>query len=210
MEKRKVLIVGGVAGGATAATRLRRLDETAEIIMFERGAHVSFANCGLPYHIGDVIKSRDALLVTTKEALWNRFRIEVRTETEVTAVHPDQKEVAYRTAKGEELKESYDELILSPGAQPLTPPIPGIDHRLVKSLRSMTDMDEIKALTGGGARSCAVIGGGFIGIEVAENLVELGIKVTVIEAAPHILAPLDTEISMIAEKEMRDNGIELI
>lgn len=208
--KRKVLIVGGVAGGATAATRLRRLDESAEIILFERGADVSFANCGLPYHIGEVIKSRDSLLVTNKEALWNRFRIEVRTETEVTAIHPGSKEVSFRTGDGEERRESYDELILSPGAMPMRPPIPGIDHKLIRGLRGLSDMDEIKALVDGGARSCAVIGGGFIGIEVAENLVERGLDVTLVEAAPHILAPLDTEISMIAEKEMRDNGIDLI
>lgn len=207
---KKVLIVGGVAGGATAATRLRRLDETASIIMFERGPFVSFANCGLPYHIGEVIKERDALLVTTKEALWARFRIEVRTETEVISVHPETREVSYRGKDGLIQRESYDELILSPGAMPLKPPIPGIEHPLIKSLRNIPDMDQIKAIVDGGAKSCAVIGGGFIGIEVAENLVERGLRVTLIEAAPHILAPLDTEIAMIAEKEMRDNGIDLV
>ncbi|UUM12362.1 FAD-dependent oxidoreductase [Clostridiaceae bacterium HFYG-1003] len=207
---KKILIVGGVAGGATSATRLRRLDETASIIMFERGPYVSFANCGLPYHIGEVIKERSNLVVTTKEALWNRYRIDVRTETEVIAVHPESKEVTVRAKDGSEYKESYDELILSPGAMPLTPPIPGINHELVKSLRNIPDMDKIKEIVDGGAKSCAVIGGGFIGIEVAENLIHRGLNVTLIEAAPHILAPLDTEISMICEKEMRDNGIELI
>lgn len=207
---KKVLIVGGVAGGATAATRLRRLDEEASIIMFERGAYVSFANCGLPYHIGEVIKERDSLLVTTKEALWNRFRIEVRIESEVTGVHPETKEVSVRAKDGTEYKESYDELILSPGAMPMTPPIPGIVHERIRSLRNIPDMDQIKAFVDGGAKSCAVIGGGFIGIEVAENLIDRGLNVTLIEAAPHILAPLDTDISMIVEKEMRDNGVELI
>ncbi len=207
---KKVLIVGGVAGGATAATRLRRLDEEASIIMFERGAYVSFANCGLPYHIGEIIKDRDNLVVTTKETFWNRYRVEVRTESEVTAVHPETKEVTVRSGDGSEYRESYDELILSPGAMPLTPPIPGINHELIKNLRNIPDMDQIKAIVDSGIKSCAVIGGGFIGIEVAENLIERGIRVTLIEAAPHVMAPLDTEISMICEKEMRDNGIELI
>ena len=207
---KKILIVGGVAGGATAATRLRRLDEEASIIMFERGEFVSFANCGLPYHIGEVIKERDSLVVTTKETFWDRYRVEVRTQSEVVAVHPESKQVTVRSPEGSEYKESYDELILSPGAMPLTPPIPGINHQLIKNLRNIPDMDQIKAIVDSGIQSCAVIGGGFIGIEVAENLIERGIDVTLIEAAPHVMAPLDTEISMICEKEMRDNGIELI
>lgn len=207
---KKILIVGGVAGGATAATRLRRLDEEATIIMFERGEYVSFANCGLPYHIGEVIKERNSLVVTSKETFWNRYRVEVRTQSEVVAVHPETKEVTVRSPEGDEYQEAYDELILSPGAMPLTPPIPGINHQLIKKLRNIPDMDEIKAIVDTGIKSCAVIGGGFIGIEVAENLIERGINVTLIEAAPHVMAPLDTEISMICEKEMRDNGIELI
>lgn len=207
---KKIVIIGGVAGGATAATRLRRLDETAEILMFERGQYVSFANCGLPYHIGNVIRDRDSLLVTTKEILWNRFRIEVRIESEVTGVDPEAKTVQVTGKDGVSYAERYDELILSPGSMPMKPPIPGINLPLVKSLRTIPDMDGIKALVDQGMKSCAVIGGGFIGIEVAENLVERGVEVTLIEAAPHILAPLDTEMSMICEKEMRDNGIELI
>ena len=207
---KKILIVGGVAGGATAATRLRRLDEEATIIMFERGEYVSFANCGLPYHIGEVIKERNSLVVTSKETFWNRYRVEVRTQSEVVAVHPETKEVTVRSPEGDEYQEAYDELILSPGAMPLTPPIPGINHQLIKKLRNIPDMDEIKAIVDTGIKSCAVIGGGFIGIEVAENLIERGINVTLIEAAPHVMAPLDTEISMICEKEMRDNGIKLI
>lgn len=207
---KKIVIVGGVAGGATAAARLRRLSETAEIIMFEKGPYVSFANCGLPYHIGEVIKDRESLLVTTKEALWARFRIDVRTESEVTAVDPENNEVTVRQKDGQLYKESYDELILSPGAMPLKPPIPGIDHRLVKSLRTIPDMDKIKSLVDQGVRSCAVIGGGFIGIEAAENLAARGVRVTLIEAAPHILAPLDDEMSMICEKEMREKGVELL
>lgn len=207
---KKIVIIGGVAGGATAAARLRRLDEEAAILIFEKGQYVSFANCGLPYHIGNVIQERDALLVTTKEALWDRFRIEVRTQSEVVGVNPADKTVKVKGADGALYDESYDELIVSPGSMPMKPPIPGINLPLVKSLRTIPDMDGIKALADQGMKSCAVIGGGFIGIEVAENLVERGIKVTLIEAAPHILAPLDTEMSMICEKEMRDNGIEMI
>lgn len=187
---KKILIVGGVAGGATAATRLRRLDEEATIIMFERGEYVSFANCGLPYHIGEVIKERNSLVVTSKETFWNRYRVEVRTQSEVVAVHPETKEVTVRSPEGDEYQEAYDELILSPGAMPLTPPIPGINHQLIKKLRNIPDMDEIKAIVDTGIKSCAVIGGGFIGIEVAENLIERGINVTLIEAAPHVMAPL--------------------
>lgn len=207
---KKILIVGGVAGGATAATRLRRLDEEATIIMFERGEYVSFANCGLPYHIGEVIKARNSLVVTTKETFWERYRVEVRTESEVVAIQPESKEITVRIPDGSEYTESYDELILSPGAMPLTPPIPGINHERIKKLRNIPDMDKIKEIVDKNIKSCAVIGGGFIGIEVAENLIERGMQVTLIEAAPHVMAPLDTEISMICEKEMRDNGIELI
>ena len=207
---KKIVIIGGVAGGATVATRLRRLDESAEILIFEKGQYVSFANCGLPYHIGNVIQERQSLLVTTKEILWNRFRIEVRMENEVLSVEPQAKTVQVKGKDGVVYAQSYDELVLSPGSMPMKPPIPGINLPLVKSLRTIPDMDGIKALADQGKKSCAVIGGGFIGIEVAENLVERGIEVTLIEAAPHILAPLDTEISMICEKEMRDNGIELI
>ncbi len=207
---RKILIVGGVAGGATAATRLRRLDESAQIIIIERGEFISFANCGLPYHIGEVIRERGSLIVTTKETFRDRYRIDVRTESEVTAVHPQSKEISVRIKDGTIYRESYDELILSPGAKPLTPPIPGIDLPLVMSLRNIPDMDQIKTAVDGGIRRCTVIGGGFIGIEVAENLVHRGVEVTLVEAAPHIMASLDTEISMICEKELRDNGIELI
>ena len=207
---KKILIVGGVAGGATVATRLRRLDEEAQIILFERGGFISFANCGLPYHIGEVIRERSSLIVTTQETFRDRYHIDVRTESEVTAVHTDSKEVSVRTKDGTGYRESYDELILSPGAMPLTPPIPGIGLPRVMSLRSIPDMDQIKAAVDGGIRRCTVIGGGFIGIEVAENLVHRGVDVTLVEAAPHIMASLDTEISMICEKELRENGIELI
>lgn len=207
---KKIVIVGGVAGGASAAARLRRLDEEAEIILFERGPYVSFANCGLPYHIGEVIPERDSLLVTTKEMLWNRFRIDVRVESEVRALDHGARKVSVASKERGSYEESFDELILSPGAMPMKPPIPGIDLPLVKSLRNVPDTDEIKALVDGGAKSAVVIGGGFIGVEVAENLKHRGLKVTLIEAAPHILAPLDTEMSMIVEKEMRTHGVELI
>ncbi len=206
---KKVVIVGGVAGGATAAARLRRLDEQMEIIVFERGEYVSFANCGLPYHIGEVIPQRESLLVTTKEALWDRFRIQVKNNSEVTAVDTVNKTVSVKSRDNGEYTESYDYLILSPGAMPMKPPIPGIHHERILSLRNVPDTDKIKKMVDDGNKSALVIGGGFIGVEVAENLIERGVKVTLVEAAPHILAPLDTEISLIVEKELRDNGVYL-
>lgn len=205
----KVLIVGGVAGGATAAARLRRLREDMEIIVFEKGEYVSFANCGLPYHIGEVIKEREKLLVTTKKALWDRFRIEVRNNSTVTSVNTADKKITVEGPDGKSYEESYDHLILSPGAMPMRPPIPGINHERILGLRNVPDTDKIKEYVDKGVKKVTVIGGGFIGVEVAENLAERGVEVTVVEMAPHILAPLDTEFSMIIEKEMRDNGIYL-
>lgn len=207
---KKVIIVGGVAGGATAAARLRRLDESLEIIVFEKGEYVSFANCGLPYHIGEVIPERGSLLVTTKEALWDRFRIQVRNLSEVTGVDTSHKTVRVNSRDKGEYSESYDYLVLSPGAMPMKPPIPGINHERILSLRNIPDTDKIKQQVDGGIKSALVIGGGFIGIEVAENMVERGVNVTLVEAVPHILAPLDTEIAMIVEKELRDYGIHLV
>lgn len=207
---KKVIIVGGVAGGATSAARLRRLDENLEIVMFEKGEYVSFANCGLPYHIGEVIPQRESLLVTTKEALYNRFRIDVRNNSEITNVDFNNKEVTVLSKEKGEYKEKYDYLILSPGAKPVKPPIEGIDNNKILSLRNVPDTDKIKAIVDSGIKEAVVIGGGFIGIEVCENLKERGIDVTLIENAPHILASLDSEISMICEKEMRDKGVKLI
>lgn len=210
-QRKKVIIVGGVAGGASAATRLRRLDEHAEIILFERGEFVSFANCGLPYYIGDVITERDKLLVQTPEALYRRFGIDVRTFSEVVSVQTADKTVTIRSKDRGTYTENYDALILSPGAKPMQPPIPGLDTaKHVYTLRNIPDMDNIKArVSNGRVRHAAVIGGGFIGVEMAENLRELGLDVTLIEAMPQIMAPLDQEMAYILEQEMRKHGVAL-
>ncbi|KOA21390.1 coenzyme A disulfide reductase [Clostridium homopropionicum DSM 5847] len=208
---KKVLIVGGVAGGASAAARLRRLDENAEIILFERGDYISFANCGLPYYIGGTIQERDNLLVTTSQDMNEKFNIDVRTNSEVTKVDTDKKIVTVVSKDKGTYTENYDALILSPGAKPIKPPIPGIENEKIFSLRNMSDTDKIKEyVCKNKLNSAVVIGGGFIGIEMAENLNALGIKVTLVEAAPHILAPFDTDMVTIAEKELQDNNIQLV
>lgn len=209
--RKKVLIVGGVAGGASAATRLRRLDEHADIILFERGEHVSFANCGLPYYIGGVIEERGKLLVQTPEKLHRRFRIDVRTFSEVTAVHPDRRTVTVRSRERGEYEETYDALVLAPGAKPVRPPIPGIgDVPHLYTLRNIADTDRIRArATDPAVRRAVVVGGGFIGIEMAENLRELGLDVTLVEAAPQVLAPLDPEMARMVELELADRGVRL-
>ncbi len=207
---KKVLIVGGVAGGASAAARLRRLDEKAEIVMFERSEYISFANCGLPYYIGGDIKERSRLLVQTPEAMKNRFNLDVRVQSEVTSIHADKRTVTVRRMNGGEYEESYDALVLSPGAMPIKPLIPGIDSERIFTLRSIPDTDRIKAFVEErDIKKAAVVGGGFIGIEMAENLVQRGIEVTLIEAAPHILAPFDTDMAVHVERELSDNGVRL-
>lgn len=208
---KKILIVGGVAGGASTATRIRRLDETAEIIMFERDEYISFANCGLPYYIGGSIQEREKLLVQTPEAMRSRFEIDVRINSEVISVDSKEKTVKVRTKGGEEYLESYDYLLLSPGAKPLTPPIPGIGSKKIFTLRNVPDTDKIKTVVDNeNIKRAVVIGGGYIGIEMAENLIERGLEVTLVEAAEHILAPFDGEMSALAEKELVDRGINLI
>ncbi|MDU3827628.1 MAG: FAD-dependent oxidoreductase, partial [Peptostreptococcus sp.] len=180
---KKILIVGGVAGGATAAARLRRLDETSQIIMFERGEYISFANCGLPYYIGGVIENREALLVQTVEGMSKRFNLDIRNFSEVVSIDPENKTISVKNLKtNEEYKESYDELILSPGASPIKPPIPGLDKAdNVFTLRNIPDTDRIKAYVDDNRpKEAVVIGGGFIGVEMAENLVERGVKVHLI------------------------------
>lgn len=210
-RRQKVLIVGGVAGGASAAARLRRLDEHAEIILFERGGHVSFANCGLPYYIGGVIEDRDRLLVQTPEALRRRFRIDVRTQSEVIAVHPERRTVTVRSRDRGEYEERYDALVLSPGARPVRPPIPGIDDvPHLYTLRNLADTDRIRArATDPSVRRAVVVGGGFIGVEMAENLRRLGLDVTLVEAAPQVLAPLDPEMARMVERELAGHGVRL-
>ncbi|QYR61542.1 CoA-disulfide reductase [Fusobacterium polymorphum] len=208
---KKVLIVGGVAGGASTATRLRRLDESLEIVIFEKGEYVSFANCGLPYYIGDIIQNRESLLVQTPESLKVRFNLDVRVNSEVVGVNGKDKKVKVKTKNGEEYEESFDFLVLSPGAKPIFPAIKGIENKKIFTLRNINDMDKIKAeIKNNGVKKTVVVGGGYVGIETAENLKHLGIDVTLIEAVPHILAPFDSEISNILEYELVNNGIELM
>ena len=190
-----------MAGGASAA----RIEDwiEAEIVIFERGEYISFANCGLPYYIGGSIKDREKLLVQTPEAMRRRFRIDVRINSQVTSVNTEEKKVKVRTKKGEEYEETYDYLLLSPGARPLRPGIPGIESEKIFTLRNIADTDKIKALVDSkDIRKAVVIGGGYIGVEMAENLVERGLEVSLVEATQHILAPFDGEMSAMAEKEL--------
>jgi NADPH-dependent 2,4-dienoyl-CoA reductase/sulfur reductase-like enzyme/rhodanese-related sulfurtransferase len=194
---RRVVIVGGVAGGASCAARLRRLDESAEIIMIERGPYISFANCGLPYHIGGVIEERDSLLVQTPESFERRFGVEVRTLTEVTSIDPAAKTVAIRDLNTDDVSGlSYDALVLSPGASPFVPPIPGVDLSRVHALRTIPDMDRIiEACDETLPEHVTVVGAGFIGLEVAENLAHRGIGVTVVEMGEQVMPNLDPEMA---------------
>lgn len=206
----KVVIVGGVAGGASAAARLRRLDEHAIIIIFERGEYISFANCGLPYYIGGVITERENLLVQTAEAMHERFNIDVRVKSEVTKIFRDTREVEV-VAGDRTYRESYDYLILSPGAEPVVPPIPGVVRQGVYTLRNMADVDRIKnEITRQPPRKAVVVGGGYIGIEMAENLKRLGSDVTIVEAMDQIIGPLDVEMARIVEKDLLDKGVNII
>jgi CoA-disulfide reductase len=208
---KKVLIVGGVAGGASSAARFRRLDENAEIIMFEKGEHISFANCGLPYHISEVITEREKLLVQTPEGFNGKLNVDVRIHSEVIKIDTTNKKVLVRSKEKGEYEETFDNLILAPGAKPIKPPIPGIDNKKIFTLRNVLDTDRIKDyLDTHDVQTAAVIGGGFIGIEMAENLVEKKVDVTLVEAAPHIIAPFDSDMVTIAEKELQDNGLKLI
>ncbi|PZM66036.1 FAD-dependent oxidoreductase [Paenibacillus dendritiformis] len=213
MKQRKIVIVGGVAGGATAAARLRRLDEHAEIIMFERGEHISYANCGLPYYIGGVIPKRQSLLVQTVQGMSKRFRLDIRTEQEVTAIDRERHIVSVRNGKtGELYEESYDTLILSPGAKPIVPPIEGLNEaKQMFTLRSIPDTDRIKRhVDETSPQRAVIVGGGFIGLEMADNLAHRGIAVTVVEMADQVMAPLDPEMSAIVHHHLREKGIELI
>ena len=204
----RVVIVGGVAGGMSAATRMRRLDADAEIIVLEKSGHVSYANCGLPYFVGGVIEEEDALLLQTPASLHARFKLDVRVATEVTSIDPAAKTVTVKDwQKSEEYVLSYDKLILSPGASPVVPPIPGIERAL--TLRTVEDVEKIADRVNSKPKSAVVIGGGFIGVEIAENLVHKGVPTTVVEAAPQVLAPLDPEMATLVAKEMRKHGITL-
>ncbi|MEU3255371.1 FAD-dependent oxidoreductase [Streptomyces sp. NPDC006997] len=204
----KVIIIGGVAGGMSAATRLRRLDEHADIVVLERGPHVSYANCGLPYHLGGVIPERDALLLHTPQSLHDRFRIDVRTRHEALAISPAARTVTVRDLEtGAETTEHYDHLVLSPGAHPIVPPLPGAERGL--TLRDVTDTDTLQAALDGGARTATVIGGGFVGVEVAENLRRRGLAVTLVELADQVLTPLDPEMARPLADELTAHGIGL-
>lgn len=207
---KRVVIIGGVAGGASAAARLRRLDEHAQITLLERGPDVSFANCGLPYHIGGEISDRSKLSVQTPESLRRQLNINVRAMTEAIAIHRDDKTVEVRpTGGGASEHLPYDKLILSPGASPLRPPLPGIDLPGIHTLRNLQDMDRIKAATVG-AECFIVIGAGFIGLEMAEQLVELGKRVHLVELVDQVLPQLDPEMTKLVEQELLDHGVDLI
>ncbi|MHB8909288.1 MAG: FAD-dependent oxidoreductase [Syntrophales bacterium] len=207
----KVCIIGGVAGGATAAARLRRLDEKAEIIMFERGDYISFANCGLPYHISGRIKERKSLLLQTPERLWTNFRIDVRVQNEVLAIDSHRKEVRARNlATGDEYIESYDYLVLSPGACPLIPPIEGSAAAMFMSLYDIPGMDAvISRIEERHVQDAVVIGGGFIGVEIAENLVERGIKTHLVEMLDQVMTPFDPEMAGIIQTRLASAGVDL-
>jgi NADPH-dependent 2,4-dienoyl-CoA reductase/sulfur reductase-like enzyme/rhodanese-related sulfurtransferase len=205
----KIVIVGAVAGGASAAARARRLSEDAEIILFERGEAPSFANCGLPYYVGGVIESRDKLLVAPKQRLIERYRLDVRTNSEVLSIDRAAKAVQVRDlTTGEQYSESYDKLILSPGAAPIRPPIPGANLPNVFTLRELRDAD-LLANVASNAKSAVVIGGGFIGIEMAENLIHRGIDATLVELAEQILPPWDPEMVSPLAGHLRDHGVKL-
>jgi NADPH-dependent 2,4-dienoyl-CoA reductase/sulfur reductase-like enzyme/rhodanese-related sulfurtransferase len=204
----RIVIIGGVAGGMSAATRMRRLDAEAEIIVIEKSGHVSYANCGLPYYVGGVIEEEEALLLQTPASLHARFRLDVRIASEVLAIDPAGKSVEIlNEISGEKYQLSYDKLVLSPGASPVVPPIPGIERAM--TLRTVEDVEKIFTRVSEKPRSALVIGGGFIGVEIAENLTHKGIATTVVEASPQLLAPLDPEMATLVAAEMKRNGVTL-
>ncbi len=207
----KILIVGGVAGGASAAARLRRISEQHEIILFEKGEHISFANCGLPYYVGDVIREKEHLLVQTPEAMSRRFNLDIRIFNEVTAIDAANKELEVVDLRaGRTYRESYDKLILSPGALPIKPAVPGLDSSPVFTMRNIPDTYAIKDFIDTRHPGKAiVVGGGFIGIELAENLAERGLKVTVIEMANQVMGPIDFEMAAFVHQHLKDKGIEV-
>lgn len=208
----KVVIIGGVAGGASAAARLRRLDEQAEIILLERGEYISFANCGLPYYIGGVIKEKSALTLQTPQQFYNRFRIDVRVKNEALAIDPVRHIVTIRrTDDGSTYEESYDKLILSPGAAPIRPPIPGIDDEAVFTLRNIPDTMQIDAfIRENHPKSAVVVGGGYIGVEMAENLSHAGIDTTIVELSDHLIAPLDFDMAADVHNYLAQKGVSVI
>ena len=206
----KVVIIGGVAGGATAAARMRRNSEDAEIILIERGDYISYANCGLPYYLGGVISDRDDLFVQTPASFGKRFNIDVRVQQEVTAIDKDAKSLTIRTRDGKEYTESYDKLLLSPGAAPVRPPLPGIDNEGIFTLRNVHDTDAIKSyMQTHDVQQAVIVGGGFIGLEMAENLVHSGVEVSVVEMANQVMGPIDYSMAAIVHQELVNNGVKL-
>lgn len=207
----KIVIVGGVAGGATAAARIRRLDEKAEILVFERTGYISYANCGLPYYIGDVIQKKADLTLQTPESFWKRFRITMKVQHEVLAIHPEKKRVSVRNlATGETFEEGYDKLVLSPGAKAVVPQLPGVNSKKIFTLRTVEDTFVIKDfVTEHKPRSAVMVGGGFIGVELAENLRQLGLEVTIVQRPTQLLSPFDADMASFIHNQMRKNGIKL-
>lgn len=206
----KYLIVGGVAGGATAAARIRRLTEDAEIILFEKGNYISYANCGLPYYIGGVIEERERLFVQTPQTFGRRFNIDVRTGSEVIAIDRTKKEIAVKTTEGKEYTETYDKLLLSPGASPVRPPLEGINSEGIFTLRNVDDTDRIKAyVENHNVKRAVIVGGGFIGLEMAENLCLAGAQVAVVEMAPQVMSPIDYSMAALVHEHLLQHDVKL-
>lgn len=208
----KVVIVGGVAGGATAAARIRRLDEQAEIVVFERSGYVSYANCGLPYYIGGVIERREDLTLQTPESFFSRFWVSMKVHHEVTAIHPERRTVSVKNLETcEEFEEKYDKLLLAPGAKPAQPGLPGIDMDKLFTLRTVEDTFRIREyIDSKHPKSAVLVGGGFIGLELAENLRELGMEVTIVEQLDHLMNPFDSDMAAFIHNEMRRHGVKLL
>ena len=204
----RIVVIGGVAGGMSAATRLRRLDASAEIVVIEKSGHVSYANCGLPYYVGGVIETEDALLLQTPDSLHKRFRLDVRIASEALSINRANKTIAVRNLlTGEEYELNYDKLVLSPGASPIRPNFPGSERAM--TLRTVEDVERIALAVTDKPKSAVVIGGGFIGVEIAENLIHKGIATSIVEAAPQVLAPLDIEMASYVHTELARNGVNL-
>lgn len=208
----KIVIVGGVAGGASAAARLRRLDEKAQIVLFEKSGYISYANCGLPYYVGGVIQEESALTLQTPQSFGTRFREDVRIRHEVTAIHPERKTVTVRALDtGDVFEESYDKLVLSPGARPVVPNLPGIDGDHIYTLRNVEDTLRIRRFVEENQpESAVVIGGGFIGLEMAENLAGLGVDVTLVEKMDQVLSPFDADMASFIHARFKAAGVRLM
>src|SRR5690554_623376 len=206
----KHVIVGGVAGGATAAARIRRIDESAEIILLEKGKHISYANCGLPYYIGGEIEDREKLFLQTPQSFGTRFKVDVRVENEVVSIDKDKKEVLIRRGDSSTYTESYDRLLLSPGASPVRPPIKGIDSEGIFTLRNVTDTDKIKHyITSRKIQNAVVVGAGFIGLEMAENLHHAGAEVTIVEMNNQVMTPVDFSMAAHVHQHLIQKSINL-